>query len=185
VELGDRFEEVRIEHLGAVAAVEAFDVRVLIRLARLDLMNCHAVRRAPIDEALSGEFRSVVDAHGGGPAVHRDQLVEGRGSRADSEATGLSRSPALLGITELRAPPDRRIHLGPTAARTQRTARREAGLEECRCLRGTASVAHARFITATPLRKQQWAKRPCVGARRQTTTQRMAAIAQGFALRPP
>jgi hypothetical protein len=53
---------VRVEDFGAVTAIEALDVRVLIGLARLDVVNRHAVLGAPIREALSSKFRAVVDA---------------------------------------------------------------------------------------------------------------------------
>ena len=38
-DLSQRFKEIGIEHLGAIAAVEALDEGVLIRLARLDVVN--------------------------------------------------------------------------------------------------------------------------------------------------
>jgi len=65
-----------VEDLRAIAPVEAFNVRVLIGLARLDVMNRHAVLGGPIDEALGGELRTVVDADGGRPTVHGDELVD-------------------------------------------------------------------------------------------------------------
>ena len=57
-QLRDRLDEMRVEDLGAIAAVEPLDVRVLIRLARLDIVDRHAVGRAPIDEGLRREFRA-------------------------------------------------------------------------------------------------------------------------------
>lgn len=63
-QLRDRFKEVRIQHLGPIAPIEPLDVRVLIGFARLDVMRRHAVLRAPVDEGLRGEFRTVVDTHG-------------------------------------------------------------------------------------------------------------------------
>ena len=49
-EFCDRLEEMRIEDFRSVAPIEALDVRVLIRLAGLDVVNGHAVIGAPIDE---------------------------------------------------------------------------------------------------------------------------------------
>ena len=63
-QLRDRLEEVRIQHLGSVASVETFDVRVLVRLSWLNVVRGDAVFRAPVDEGLRGEFWTVVDAHG-------------------------------------------------------------------------------------------------------------------------
>ena len=51
-QLRDGFKEVRVQHLGSIAPIEALDVRVLIRLARLDVMRRHGVLLAPIDEGL-------------------------------------------------------------------------------------------------------------------------------------
>lgn len=59
-QFGDRFEEMGIEDLGPIAAIEAFDVRVLIRLPGLNVVNRHAVLGAPVDEGLRREFRTVV-----------------------------------------------------------------------------------------------------------------------------
>ena len=58
-QLGDRFEEMGIEDLRSVAAIEAFDVRVLVGLAWLDVVNRHAVLGTPIDEGLGREFRPL------------------------------------------------------------------------------------------------------------------------------
>ena len=38
-QFGDRLEEMRVEDLGAIAPIEAFDVRVLIGLAGLDVVR--------------------------------------------------------------------------------------------------------------------------------------------------
>jgi len=76
-QLRDKFKEVRVQHLRSIAPIEAFDVRVLIRFPRLDVVRGHAVLRAPIDEGLRGEFRAVADADRGRPSVERDELVQG------------------------------------------------------------------------------------------------------------
>ena len=55
-----RLEEMRVEDLRAIRAIESFDIRVLIRLARLDVVNRRAVVGAPVDEGLRGEFGAVV-----------------------------------------------------------------------------------------------------------------------------
>ena len=63
-QLGDRFKQVRIQHLGSVASIEALDIRVLIWLPGSDVVRCHAVLGTPVDEGLRGEFGAVVDADG-------------------------------------------------------------------------------------------------------------------------
>jgi len=63
-QLHDGFKEVGVQHLGSIAPIEAFNVRVLIRLPRLDVVRGHAVLGAPIDEGLRREFRAIVDADG-------------------------------------------------------------------------------------------------------------------------
>ena len=60
LKFSDRLEEMRVEHFTAKAAIEPFDVRVLIRLAGLDVVNRRAVFGTPIDEGLGREFRAVV-----------------------------------------------------------------------------------------------------------------------------
>ena len=42
-QLVQRLKQVRVEYLGPIAAVEALDIGVLIRLARLDVLDGHAV----------------------------------------------------------------------------------------------------------------------------------------------
>ena len=59
-EFGDRFEEMGVQHFGAIAAIEALDVRVLIGLARLDVVRGDAVLGTPLDEGLGREFWAVV-----------------------------------------------------------------------------------------------------------------------------
>ena len=59
-DLADRFKGIRIEYFGAVAPIEAFDVRILIGLTRLNVVHCHTVGFAPVHDRLCGEFGSVV-----------------------------------------------------------------------------------------------------------------------------
>jgi hypothetical protein len=55
-------EEVLIEHLLAIGAVESLDVGVLVRLARLDVLDRHAGLLGLLDEDLAQELRAVVRA---------------------------------------------------------------------------------------------------------------------------
>lgn len=55
-------EQVAVEHFLAEGAVEAFDVGVLVGLARLDVLDGHAVGLGPLHESLAQEFRSIVGA---------------------------------------------------------------------------------------------------------------------------
>jgi hypothetical protein len=63
-QLRDGFEQVRVQHFGSVAPVEALDICVLIRLPRLDVVGRHTVFGAPINERLRRKFGAVVDADG-------------------------------------------------------------------------------------------------------------------------
>jgi hypothetical protein len=85
-QFGDRLEEMRVEDLGPIAAIEAFDIGVLIGLARLDVMNRGAMRSTPIDEGLRRKFGTVVDADRRGTPVDGHQLVEGPGDTAKRDA---------------------------------------------------------------------------------------------------
>jgi len=78
LEFRERFKEVCVEHLRPVAAIEPFDLGILIGLAWLDVVNGHALFRAPMDEALSSEFWPVVDADGRRTAMHGDELNDHR-----------------------------------------------------------------------------------------------------------
>ncbi len=50
LDMGERVEQVRVEHFLAEAAVEALDEGVLVRLARFDVQQLHAVRLGPLNE---------------------------------------------------------------------------------------------------------------------------------------
>lgn len=52
LQVGGGFKEVRVQHLGPVPAIEALDVRILIRLPRLDVVDGDAMRRRPVDKGL-------------------------------------------------------------------------------------------------------------------------------------
>lgn len=57
-------EQVQVEHLLAIAAIKALDVGVLVRLARLDILDQHAVGLGPAGEGLTEELRAVVPTEG-------------------------------------------------------------------------------------------------------------------------
>ena len=60
-QLRQRFEEVRVQHLGPVAPIETFDIGVLARLAGLDVVHRDAVLGAPVHEGLGGELGPVIE----------------------------------------------------------------------------------------------------------------------------
>jgi hypothetical protein len=49
-----------IEDLRPIRAIEAFDVRILIRLPGLDVVHGDAVLRAPIDQRLRRKLGTIV-----------------------------------------------------------------------------------------------------------------------------
>ena len=69
-------EDPRIEHFRAKAFVEAFDVRVLIRLAGLNEVDVNAVLSRPLLHRVRQEFRAVVAAELAWPTVDGTQLLE-------------------------------------------------------------------------------------------------------------
>ena len=75
-DLGQRFKEMGIEHLGTIAAVEPLDEGVLIRLARLDVVQSDAALVTPIDEYLGGQLGTVVQAQRTWPPVQRDEFLK-------------------------------------------------------------------------------------------------------------
>ena len=62
-DFGQVCEEVCIKDFAAHGAVEALDVGVLCRFARLDVVEAHSVLLAPGDELRGDEFRAVVDPY--------------------------------------------------------------------------------------------------------------------------
>lgn len=69
-------EQVLVEQLIAEGPVEAFDVSVLIRLARLDILDGHAVVLGPAGEGLTEELRAVVGSQHLGQATCPLQPIE-------------------------------------------------------------------------------------------------------------
>ena len=60
LEVRRRLKEVRVEHLGPIAAIEALDKRILIGFAGLDVMDRHPMPGGPIDERLRQKLGPVV-----------------------------------------------------------------------------------------------------------------------------
>ena len=58
----ERGEQMLVQDLFAQGPVEAFDVGVLVGLARLDVLDRHAVGLGPLDEGFAQELRAVVSA---------------------------------------------------------------------------------------------------------------------------
>lgn len=94
-----RFKDIRIEDLGAVAAIEALDVRILIGLARLDVLDRHATRsrttRQRPRRAARDRCRRAPPPGGRAPRSVR----RGHASRGRPESTCPPRSP---GVYEIR-----------------------------------------------------------------------------------
>lgn len=76
-DLVEGFEEVGVEDLLAVGPVESFDVRILVRLAWLNVVDADATYGAPIDEDLGEQFRPVVDRQPGCRTGDRFPLGDG------------------------------------------------------------------------------------------------------------
>ena len=58
----DAGEQMLAQHLVAEGAVEAFDVRVLVGLAGLDVLDRHGIGLGPLHEGFAQELRAVVRA---------------------------------------------------------------------------------------------------------------------------
>lgn len=61
-DLRETFEQVHVEHLGSIGAIEAFDQGVLGRFARLDELEVDTVLLGPVGQADRDKFRPVVQA---------------------------------------------------------------------------------------------------------------------------
>ncbi len=57
----ERAEQVHVQHFIAVDSDEPLDVGILVRFARFDVVNHHAVFSHPLDEHVTEQLRSIVD----------------------------------------------------------------------------------------------------------------------------
>lgn len=71
-----RVEGVRSEDLGAIGAIEALEIHVLLCLARLDVVHGDVLLGAPARERDRGEFGTIVDLEDPRRAMQRDQILE-------------------------------------------------------------------------------------------------------------
>ena len=69
-------EDVAVEHLGAVGLVESFDIGVLRRLSRLDVIEGDFFGFRPFGQGVSDEFRAVVQANRQRRTAYIHQLVQ-------------------------------------------------------------------------------------------------------------
>lgn len=60
-DLGERIENVGVEHFGTEGSVEALDIGVLGGFAGLDVMEADMVTLAPSRQFGGDEFRAVID----------------------------------------------------------------------------------------------------------------------------
>ena len=67
-------EDFLVQAFVAQAVVEAFDVAILLRLARVDVVPFDAVRVGPFQDGLAGELGSVVADDASGLAVNPDAV---------------------------------------------------------------------------------------------------------------
>ena len=71
-----RFEEIRVEHLGTIGAMEALDKGVLIGLARLDLAQRDPPPVTPVHKGVGRQFGAVVHAKRSGSDMERYELLQ-------------------------------------------------------------------------------------------------------------
>jgi len=71
-------EHIGAQHLLVVGSVEAFDIGVLVGLARLDESQLDVLLLAPIGEGLAHQLRAVIAANSTGPAVQVNHLGQER-----------------------------------------------------------------------------------------------------------
>jgi hypothetical protein len=83
-----RIEQVCAEDFLAVGAVEAFDVGILIRLARLYESQLDILFLTPIGERLAGQLGAVVAANGAWPAVQVNHLGQEGGDASGRDTDG-------------------------------------------------------------------------------------------------
>jgi hypothetical protein len=97
VHLRDELVEVGVEHLGSIAAVEPFDIGILIRIGRLVVVDCSPLTRTPSYEALGGRLRAVVHPEARTPAVDGTEFFQDTDDAgASTERSGPTAKPSRL-----------------------------------------------------------------------------------------
>ena len=96
-----------VEHLGLVAAVKALDEGVLIRLARLNVVDGEPMTGRPVDKRLREKLGAVVDAAPPRECRTRSRAPPAPAPRADSP-TAISKLSRLPSSRTVSARPRRR-----------------------------------------------------------------------------
>jgi hypothetical protein len=95
-DLFDRRKEVGVEDLLPIGPVEAFDVGIPVRLARLNVVDADTTRGTPLDKDVRHKLRPVVDADRVWTAMERHQFSQdarhtgGGQRRANLQCQGLA-----------------------------------------------------------------------------------------------
>src|SRR5205085_4734311 len=76
LQLCDRSNQPRVEHVAAIRAVEALDVGVLVGLAGLDVTDVDLLFLAPVGKCPGGKLRAVVAAQCRRSSMNLDELLE-------------------------------------------------------------------------------------------------------------
>ena len=104
VDILRRREDVRVEDFGALAAVEAFDVGVLLRLSGLDIVDGDVLLRAPAGERDGRQLGAVVHANRLRCGVHELILELGSGIGQFNLTRTLRRLIGVAPVPALRIP---------------------------------------------------------------------------------
>jgi hypothetical protein len=75
-DLFDRLKEVGVEDLLPIGPIDAFDVGILVRLARLNVVDADTTRGTPLDKDVRHKLRTVVDADHVWTAMERHHARE-------------------------------------------------------------------------------------------------------------
>lgn len=76
LDIGDGLEQVGVEHLFAVATVEALDEGIVVGLAGLNEADLDLLGTAPLGKSLAGELQPVIAADGPELTVDLEELFQ-------------------------------------------------------------------------------------------------------------
>ena len=74
--LFERLEDIRVQHFGAIGAIESLDKRILIRLSGLDIPQRDPAFGTPGHKALRDEFRAIIQPNGLRASPPRHDLLQ-------------------------------------------------------------------------------------------------------------
>jgi hypothetical protein len=135
-------EDLLIEAFVAQAAIERFDVAILLRLSGVDVMPLDAVRGGSLQDRLAGELGAVATDYAGGFSIDPDESVQLSRDSGARDA-GVGNQAKVFTATIVVHGKDTELPAGPEGVRqkVQRPALVRAQWDRHRCSTATSPFA--------------------------------------------